>query len=174
MRIKKKMKSNRIKSLKWAWHYTTGDCLDKIIDAGELVPAIRYVPKDERAILWFSLDQDWEPTANKGVVENGKNRTLTLEEMCVHCNGVVRVGIHSCSKTLIRWPKIGKLAGMPKELIRALDKVAYEQGSNPNNWLGQFESLLLKDCLSIQILQDFKTMEWLKLGIDEKNSLFIP
>tara|TARA_B100001964_G_scaffold113158_1_gene126239 strand:- start:204 stop:719 length:516 start_codon:yes stop_codon:yes gene_type:complete len=159
---------------KFAWHYTTGNCIIKIIDAGELVPATSNIPKNERPILWFSLDQVWELTANKGVIENGKNRTLTLKETCELCNGVFRVGIHSSSKTLIQWPKIGKLAGMSKKIIRTLDKVAYKQGSNPTNWLGQFEPLLMKDWLCIEVLQDLKTMEWVKVGVDENNSLFIP
>src|SRR6476619_153404 len=53
---------------KQCWHYTTGQCAAMIIESKVLRPADCYISPREKAILWFSANQFWELTANKGRV----------------------------------------------------------------------------------------------------------
>jgi hypothetical protein len=75
--------------LEIAWHYTTLQKAHSIEADGKLRPATTGVPANEKPILWFSLAQEWEPTATKGIVNKGtgENRNLTIAEMIEYTGG---------------------------------------------------------------------------------------
>ena len=58
-------KGDRIMQLKVAWHYTTLENATLIEADGRLRPATARLVPGERAVIWFSLSQEWEPTATK-------------------------------------------------------------------------------------------------------------
>jgi hypothetical protein len=52
------------------WHYTMGNCLRWIIKTGALIPyggnELAPLFPGEKPAVWFSTEQFWEPTAQKG------------------------------------------------------------------------------------------------------------
>ena len=70
------------------WHYTTGQGFIGVIDAGVIRPATARVAADERPIVWFSSNQEWEPTSTKiYVAHDGQARRLSKEELRVKATG---------------------------------------------------------------------------------------
>ena len=53
------------------WHYTTSSSFRKILVEGTIKPATAYIEKHERAIVWFSVNPIWEPTACHGIPHSG-------------------------------------------------------------------------------------------------------
>ena len=64
-----------------------------IIESKVLRPADCYISPREKAILWFSANQFWELTANKGIIDGGIRRTATMEETAHHGGGLFRFGV---------------------------------------------------------------------------------
>lgn len=61
-----------------AWHYTTGVNFIKIVESGFLLPTDACINLGELPVLWFSLNQHWEPTSRKAMItEDGRFRSLT-------------------------------------------------------------------------------------------------
>jgi hypothetical protein len=124
-----------------AWHYTTGQNFQMIVESGELLPTASFIAKGEKPILWFSQDQDWEPTACKGWIDpaTGTRRTLTRWETFEKAGGLVRFGLPTAR--LIAWPEIARLARMPKKQADALVAVGLKQGAIPMRWMGTLDSI---------------------------------
>jgi hypothetical protein len=134
-----------------AWHYTTGEKFEEIVAAGFLRPTSMHIGPSERPILWFSLNQGWEQTANKGWEERGVRRRLTMEETRVKGRGLARFGIDA--RRLIPWPKLGRKARMSPETMGLLMEGAAEVGANPYDWLGTFARIELTG-LVISVVDD--------------------
>lgn len=119
---------------KLAWHYTTGQKFAKIVETGRLLPTAVHIAKDEKPIIWFSLEQFWEPTAHKAIRQNGQIIDLDMEGTYRECCGLVRFGVsHS---RLIPWPRLAKVANIPAGIRRALASVGQRQGAIPEQWCG--------------------------------------
>ena len=68
-------------TMKTAWHYTTGQKAKMIFESGELKPTDAFIEAQEKPILWFSKNQEWEQTANKMLAgPGGTLRQLTTDE----------------------------------------------------------------------------------------------
>lgn len=126
------------------WHYTTGTKLRLILADGFLRPTDHLISKGESPILWFSRDQYWEQTANKGVEIHGFNFTLSMEGTAVSGAGLFRFGV--LRDGLINWPQLGKAAGMKSKVQRGLEKAAIKMGSDCSKWLGSLEPIRVRDC----------------------------
>src|SRR4029077_12352964 len=105
---------------KQCWHYTTGQCAAMIIESKVLRPADCDISPREKPIVWFSANQFWELTANKGIIDGGIRRTATMEETAHHGGGLFRFGVSE--ERLIRWPRIGELANIEPNMRRRLDE----------------------------------------------------
>ena len=148
------------------WHYTTKDKMSEICDSSELRPATAFVDPDEKPILWFSFDQFWEYSANKGIIdgETGKFRTATKEETWDYGGGLFRIGvsvknrgtyyIDGHDRKFYPWRELPKKANMKPEIKRALEKVSSASGSNPLDWVGVFEPIPWEDFNYIQFLDE--------------------
>ena len=64
--------------MKPIYHYTTADRLAMILEAEEITPSIKSVKFPEIPAVWLSTAADWEPTATKEIIENGRSRRATL------------------------------------------------------------------------------------------------
>lgn len=85
-----------------AWHYTTGEFAVRIAEAGVLLPTDAFIGPRERPVLWFSMEQDWEPTASKWCWQGSAVRKLDRWETCAAGRGLARFGIDPSK--LIAWP----------------------------------------------------------------------
>jgi hypothetical protein len=57
------------------WHYTIGYHLPEIIRTGAILPSIEFVPATERPVVWFSSNQEWEHSCDRG------NKQLDMESL---------------------------------------------------------------------------------------------
>jgi hypothetical protein len=135
-----------------AWHYTSGQCATQILKSGLILPADGYVPRGEKAAVWFSLDQFWERTASKGILDPSTRvrRFATMNEMEQFAGGCYRFGIQNTR--LLCWSALKVKTRMRPKTVRALERVAYEVGSNPNNWLGTLEPIPVSEVIALQRL----------------------
>src|ERR1700686_4598787 len=102
------------------WHYTSSDHYVCIANDGLILPATTHVPVGERPIVWFSIEQLWEPTAAKGWRHpDGSCQLLTLDRMLEHNILPIRIGVDS-TVALYRWSDLKSLSGMSPGTARGL------------------------------------------------------
>lgn len=139
-----------------AWHYTTGEKFRLIIACGELRPMAE--SSQDRAILWFSLNQQWEPTASKMRKNaDGSLTPLTREQAYQLGNGLVRFGFPSAR--CIPWWMLGKKARIPFQTRVRLEYVGRKLGADPQEWCGVTHPISV-DRLIIEV---FKKNEWVRV-----------
>lgn len=146
--------------MKQVWHYTTGQNFKQIVMSGVLLPTAKGVKPPERPILWFSADQYWEPTANKGMLgPGGKIRSLTMLETRQYGGGLVRFG-YDAAKCL-RGEDLCTAARMKPKIWKGLIKVGLEQLADPVNWYGTTDAVVLGDINAIEVMDD--SLQWVKV-----------
>jgi hypothetical protein len=75
------------------YHYAPWEYLSKIVATGKLIPSNAGGSSNEAALLWFSANQKWEPTATKVFRSNsGAFRRMKFHEQEVSF-GCIRFGI---------------------------------------------------------------------------------
>ena len=115
------------------WHYTTLSKLPLIIQSGRL---IALEGAQQRATVWFSSNDAWEPTASKGIsfeTDSGPiHRTATIDEMFELAGGPVRIGVED-STAPYDWEDYKKFSGQPQsyggDFIRPDWPVAHSQAN---------------------------------------------
>ena len=146
-----------------AWHYTTGEKYALILASGVLKPATSFVPPNEKPIIWFSLDPEWEPTANKAVFVNGVMKRLTKAETQIMGNGLYRFGVPA--KTLHPWPKLASKARMASGIRQGLERTGITLGANPRLWCG-----LTSNPLPLAKVAHFQTLTAQGVWVDVKEA----
>jgi len=146
------------------WHYTTGQCFESIVDDGVIRPATAWVRAGERPIVWFSSNQEWEPTSTKIYVPHyGEARRLSKEELRVTGNGLVRFGVTRRTAKL-DWTAMKRLSGMSRATARDLKVVGRRLGSKPEWWFGSFDPVQRSDWVAVDVLDDGQWVRVLKDG----------
>lgn len=135
---------------KMAWHYTTGEKFFQISKTGILLPAIAGVVPPERPIVWFSLNQKFEPTARKGINRNGQQVTATLEEMHQLAGGLVRFGVEPTK--LLHIEALKRKARINAHTWRRLCAAAVDVGADPGLWFGCLDPLPV-DGLVVEVME---------------------
>lgn len=133
------------------WHYTTGDKFAQIVESGEIRPAKRGVPKGERPAVWFSINQEWEPTANKlSLKPDGTLVSLTKHQTFELANGLARIGV--ASETAPHdWAEFKQLSRVRSDMARSLYQAALQQGSKPSWWFVSFDSVPRSKWIAVEI-----------------------
>jgi hypothetical protein len=123
------------------YHYTVGKYVTEILRVG-IKPATAFVPKSERPIVWFTSSEQWEGTANKGIVGHGVNRTLTRDETERMCGGLYRIGVRDDMLGLHPFQRITNESRQHPAVTDSLVSIAIEAGSNPDrDWFGTFHTV---------------------------------
>ena len=136
------------------WHYTTMQCFEAIFDDGFIRPATAWVADEERPIVWFSSNQEWEPTSTKIYVpHDGEAWRLSKEELRVTGNGLVRFGVTRRTARL-DWTAIRRLSGMSRDTARDLKVNGRRLGSKPESWFGSFDAVQHSEWVAIDVLED--------------------
>lgn len=131
-----------------AWHYTTGEFAVRIAEAGVLLPTDAFIGPRERPVLWFSMEQDWEPTASKWCWQGSAVRKLDRWETCAAGRGLARFGIDPSK--LIAWPALARVARIPPKTADGLVRAGLRQGAVPTRWRGSVDPIPLTECLAIE------------------------
>jgi hypothetical protein len=142
-----------------AWHYTNGDSYVDIIKSGVLSLATIGISEGEKPVLWFTINQEWEPTVNGTTSDDGVSwHRNTMQETKENYDGLYRFGISSLN--LIPWVELVKVANIPHRVKKALEKTAIKSGSNPFHWLGSLQPIDISDTF-IETMDD--TGKWVKV-----------
>jgi len=152
-----------------AYHYTTGELFVEICETNILDPFKTVTFSGEKPILWFSLHPHFEQTATKCTFsdETQTIRRLSMDETKLFGDGLVRFAYPA--KNLIRWPEIGKQAGMTKKTIKQLENIGIMQQANPLNWMGSFEPIHLSQMMDLQIMR-VDSNEWISINDMEEDA----
>jgi hypothetical protein len=136
------------------WHYTVGAKLTLILGDGMIKPATSGVPRGERPIVWFSTNQDWEPTADKSVMdEHGTLIHLDREKTAEMAGGLARISV-AAETAPHDWQAIKELSGMTGWVAQGLYKTGIKKGSRPGDWWGSFDPVPRSKWLAIQVHRD--------------------
>ena len=127
------------------WHYAPWAHLPKIVESGVLRGS-NAGADGERPMLWFSANQQWEPTATKMIHMQGKSVQLTFNQQ-VEKFGCVRFGLPGNDFRLLNWKNSCATAGTPRETRRTLEKVGKMRGGNPAHWFAVSSEIPLGDLL---------------------------
>jgi len=85
------------------WHHTVWTRSVLILRESVIRPATPYVPKAETPLVWLSLRQHWEPTANKGTIEGAKRRGFTTQETLQRGHARAAQNARSSPRRLLAW-----------------------------------------------------------------------
>ena len=136
------------------WHYTTGQCSIGIMESGVILPATAKVPAGERPIVWFSSNQEWEPTSTKIFeAHDGRTWRMSKDELRVRGNGLVRFGVTRRTAKL-DWTAIERFSGMSRDTARNLNVSGRRQGSKPEWWFGSFDPVQRPEWVAIDVLEE--------------------
>lgn len=126
-------KPTKLKPL--AWHYTTCVHLAAILQSGKLIPTGVGIESDERPALWFSMNQSWEPTANKAVhTPDGSVHQLKTMREVHEVMGVVRIGVDPAKLKLIGFDSFVRRSGISRTEASNLKAAGRKIGANPYDW----------------------------------------
>jgi len=139
------------------WHYTTGEKLIAILEDGLIKPTSCRIDPGERAAVWFSANQWWEPTASKTLEHNGTLRALSMSETAYCGNGLVRFGV-AAETAPVSWRQFRTLSGISPETYRNLARAGKKHGADPRQWYASFEPVPRDKWLAIEVLQNDKWM----------------
>ena len=125
------------------WHYAPWARLPAIVESGVLRGS-NAGADGENPMLWFSANQQCEPTAIKMVRAQGKLVQLTFEQQA-ETLGFIRFGLPDNDYRLLNWRASCAVAGTPRETRRTLEKVGKRQGGNPGHWFAVSSEIRLNE-----------------------------
>ena len=114
------------------WHYTVDARLRQILASGVIRRTAAGLRKGERAGVWFSLRDTWEPTATTWLRgQDGQFRPATMDEM--RAMGLARIGV---DPMVVRttWTQHRRFGGLPWADADAVERSARHQGADPDGW----------------------------------------
>jgi hypothetical protein len=124
-------------------HYTPWAYLPRIVESGELRPS-NAGADNERPILWFSANPQWEPTATKlWHTPNGVKR-LSFSQMEARV-GAARFVLSGRDPRLMDWKTACAVAGTTREQRQALERTGRKSGADPLHWYGVESPVPLSD-----------------------------
>lgn len=134
------------------WHYTNGINLKRILEVKCIRPATTLVPKCERPVVWFSSNQEWEPTATALYVKKvvgGQTCLVPEEEAEAIVKGVWRIGVEQ-STAPHGWERLVFLSHMHPAVARGLESAAKAHGADPSEWFGTFHPVTSDKWMAVQ------------------------
>jgi len=151
------------------WHYTIGTKLVQIIKSGKILPATAGVRGKEKPVVWFSSREDWEPTANKLLVNEttGAFHSCTKEETHELGGGLVRIGV-APEIAGHDWKAFKQESGISRKVAHGLYNAAVSQGSRPGDWYVSFSPVPRSQWLAIEL---WDGSQWVPVKQDEWDDL---
>jgi hypothetical protein len=116
------------------YHYTTGDRFLRIINDRAILPATAHVTPPEIPAVWLSSSPIWEPSASKGVIENGVRRQASLTELVDLCGCLVRIEIYPDRVHLLGSSEFRATLCIPEDVHQRLLAAGIEMGADPADW----------------------------------------
>jgi hypothetical protein len=132
------------------WHYTIPSKFKEIFHSKKLIPSPYHslealfssTASNEKSILWFSSNQDWENSVCWGV--HGR------DEMLKQFGSLFRVGLQPNQKLLVPWIRLQKTANLCPTTVSQLETDAQKVDANPGEWWGTTSSVPESEWRSVQ------------------------
>lgn len=128
----------------YVWHYAPMSGLPAITASGALIGSNSGAP-GERAMLWFSAHQTWEPTATKMVRTRAQELVQLTFEQQAQTLGCIRFGLPAEDPRLLDWKAACDVAGTPRATRRALERAGRKQGADPAQWFATTSAVRLDE-----------------------------
>lgn len=116
------------------YHYTTGDRFLQIVASRAILPATAHVEPPEIPAVWLSSAPVWEPSATKGVIEDGIRRQACLAEIIGLCGCLVRIEINPSAVAWLSTSHFREALRIPDDIHARLIAAGLELGANPADW----------------------------------------
>jgi hypothetical protein len=143
------------------YHYTTGDRFLRIIASRAILPATAHVAPPEIPAVWLSSAPVWEPSATKGVIENGVRRQASLAELIGLCGCLVRIEIDPDCVCLIGPTEFRDALRIPERVHTRLIAAGLEMGADPANWRAVAEPVPLNAFRHIEFSVEADPPHWI-------------
>ena len=134
------------------WHYAPWAYLPAMVESG-ILRGSNTGAAGEAPMLWFSANQQWEPTATKMIRNSaGAAVSMTFKQQ-VQMVGCIRFGMAADDLLLLDWKDACTFAGTPGESRRALERVGKKAGADPAHWFATAATIPLAE-LHFQVWLD--------------------
>ena len=134
------------------WHYAPWAYLPAMVESGALRGS-NTGAEGEAPMLWFSANQQWEPTATK-MIRNSAGATVSMTfKQQVQMVGCIRFGMGADDCRLLDWKAACAFAGTPRDSRRALERVGKKKGADPAHWFATAATIPLAE-LHFQVWAD--------------------
>ena len=111
----------RIRDSRRPWHYTNKTMLFRMFSLGAIPPTDAGIVLGELPAVWFSIRQDWEPSATPGL-------------------GPARIGVAPIAAPIL-WADFPRKARLPQQVAKVLAASAKDMGANPRDWRCSLEAV---------------------------------
>jgi hypothetical protein len=115
------------------WHYAPWAYLPAMVKFGALRGS-NAAAAGEVAMLWFSANQQWEPTATKMMRNSAGALVFLTFKQQVQMFGCIRFGMAADDCRLLNWKAACNYAGTPRETRRGLERVGKKAGADTAHW----------------------------------------
>ncbi|MDO8862307.1 hypothetical protein Q6D67_11395 [Haliea sp. E1-2-M8] len=120
--------------MNYFYHYTTGEKLPLILEAGYLKPSAAGGSPGEQPLLWLSRARDYEPTALKLLqLPGGRARLLSQVEQR-EVVGNVRFRLKADTVDLLPWRDACRAAGICRRERQHMERAGKAEGAKHTNW----------------------------------------
>ena len=143
------------------YHYTTGDRFLRIIATRAILPATAHVAPPEIPAVWLSSAPVWEPSATKGVIEDGVRRQASLAELIGLCGCLVRIEIDSAAVRLLEPDSFREALRIPEHVHNQLIAAGLEMGADPAEWRAVAEPIPLTTFRRIEFSVEANPPQWI-------------
>lgn len=91
----------------------------RIVAARAILPATAHVAPPEIPAVWLLSAPVWEPSATKGVIEDGVRHQASLAELIGLCGCLVRIEINPAAVRLLKHGRSGRYFAFPRSCMTA-------------------------------------------------------
>jgi len=146
--------------MKPLYHYTTADRLAMILMAEKITPSATGVSFPAIPAVWLSTAADWEPTATREIIEDGKTRRATLAEMIESAGALARIEIDPRQIAIIEPLRLSERLRIQKMAFESLMNAARNVGANPVGWRAVAGPIPLSAFLRIELSKEHDPLCW--------------
>ena len=143
------------------YHYTTGDRFLRIIASRAILPATAHVTPPEIPSVWLSSAPVWEPSATKGVIEDGVRRQASLAELIGLCGCLMRIEIDPAAVRMLEPGEFRQALRIPAGVHDRLLAAGLEMGADPANWRAVAEPIPLSAFRRIEFSVEAAPPQWI-------------
>jgi hypothetical protein len=138
------------------FYYTTGQQLQVLLRAG-VIPTTAIAK--EKPCVFFSSNQEWEPSANLLVSDGRGNSVKSTKAVTYEIGGgLARIGVDQTIAPY-DWKQYVKLSEAEPKTVAALRSMAYEIAARPSEWFFSFERVPKSKWLCVQTF-DWNSSTW--------------